>query len=110
MSTLKTQNVWVQRSRLRASIQRVDPNTIALRRRETIRRRVYCVDGPNNLWHIDGNHKLIRWKVVIHGGIDGHSRTIVFLHCATNNRAETVLRAFRGAVAQFGFPQRIRTD
>ena len=50
---------------------------------KTSRRRVYSVEGPNSLWHIDGNHKLIRWKVVIHGGIDGHSRTIVFLKCAT---------------------------
>ena len=51
---------------------------------------IYSVDGPNSLWHIHGNHKLIRWKVVIHGGIDGHSRTIVFIQCATNNRADTV--------------------
>ena len=110
MSELKVRNIWVQRSRLRASIHRVDHHGTLLRRRETIRRRTYSVDGPNSLWHIDGNHKLIRWKIVIHGGIDGHSRTIVFLHCATNNRAETVLHAFRGAVTKFGFPQRVRTD
>ena len=24
--------------------------------------------GPNSLWHIDGNHKLIKWHLVIHGG------------------------------------------
>ena len=67
------------------------------------------MEGPNSLWHIDGNHRLIRWKVVIHGGIDGHSRTIVFLKCATN-RADTVLCAFREAVDQFGLPQRVRSD
>ena len=110
MAALKVRNVWVQRARLRASIQRVDPHTTALRRRDIIQRRAYSVDGPNSLWHIDGNHKLIRWKVVIHGGIDGHSRTIVFLHCATNNRAATVLRVFREAVDQFGLPQSVRTD
>ena len=82
--------MWVQRTRLRASIQRVDPHATALRRREIVQRRVYSVDGPNSLWHIHGNHKLIRWKVVIHGGIDGHSRMIVFIQCATNNRADTV--------------------
>ena len=98
MAALKVHNVCVQRTRLRASIHRVDPHTTELRRRETICRRVYSVEGPNSLWHIDGNHKLIRWKVVIHGGIDGHSRTIVFLKCATNNRADTVLCAFREAV------------
>ena len=47
--------------------------------------------GPNSLWHVDGHHKLIRWKIVIHGGIDGFSREIVYLKAAANNRSETVL-------------------
>ena len=46
----------------------------------------------------------------IYGGIDGHSRTIVYLCCATNNTAATVLSAFRTAVDQFGLPQRVRSD
>ena len=30
--------------------------------------------------HIDGNHKLIQpYKIIIHGGLDGFSRMIVFL-------------------------------
>ena len=53
---------------------------------------------------------MIRWKIVIHGGIDGHSCTIVYLRCATNNTATTVLSAFRTAVEQFGLPQRVRSD
>jgi hypothetical protein len=32
---------------------------------------MYEVAGPMSLWHVDANHKLIRWKFVIHGGIDG---------------------------------------
>ena len=110
MAALKVRNVWVQRTRMRASIHRIDPHTTELRRRDTIRRRVYSVDGPNSLWHIDGNHKMIRWKIVIHGGIDGHSHTIVYLRCATNNTASTVLCAFRTAVEQFGLPQRVRSN
>ena len=35
-------------------------------------------------------HKLIRWRIVTHGAIDGYSRVIVYLQCATNNRATTV--------------------
>ena len=33
----------------------------------------------------------IRWRFVIHAGIDGYSRMVVFIHCSTNNRAETKL-------------------
>ena len=29
----------------------------------------------------DGQHKLVRWGFVTHGGIDGYSRLVVYLHC-----------------------------
>lgn len=109
MAALKVRNGWVRRTRLRASIHRVDPYATALCRRDTVQRG-YTVDGPNSLWHINGNHKLIRWKIVVHGAIDGHSRTIIFLSVATNNRAETVLQCFREGVEQFGLPERVRSD
>lgn len=61
--------------------------------------------------HLDSNHKLIHpWRFVIHGCIDGFSRTVVLLHCNTNNRATTVLTHFQDAVAQFGLPSRVRCD
>ncbi|XP_047218059.1 uncharacterized protein LOC124866356 [Girardinichthys multiradiatus] len=75
-----------------------------------IPRRVYSVPAPNSLWHIDGNHKLIRWRIVIHGGIDGYSRKIMYLCANNNNRASTVLSAFLAAVQQFGIPTRVRND
>ena len=28
--------------------------------------RTYSVSGPNSLWHIDGHHSLIRWRLVVH--------------------------------------------
>ncbi|CAL8391535.1 unnamed protein product [Arctogadus glacialis] len=76
----------------------------------TVPRVPYSVPGPLSLWHIDGNHKLIRWKIVIHGGIDGYSRRIMFLSANTNNRASTVLQCFLTAVAEHGLPQRVRSD
>lgn len=48
--------------------------------------------------------------MVVHGGIDGYSRLIVFLHCSNNNRASTVLKLFEEAIAKFGLPSRVRTD
>ncbi|XDV26349.1 hypothetical protein PO909_030093 [Leuciscus waleckii] len=102
----------IQFVRVRDSLQRVDPEGTRLRAlaNRTLHRRQYSVPAPNCMWHIDGNHKLIRWRFVIHGGIDGFSRLIVYLNAATNNNATTVLDAFLRAVSQFGLPSRVRSD
>ena len=47
---------------------------------------------------------------MIHGGIDGYSRMIVYLKCASNNRANTVMAAFSEAVSQYGVPSCVRGD
>ena len=102
--------IVLPRSRVRASIHRVDPLNVAIRRSITIRRRIYCVNGPNSLWHIDGHHKLIKWRFVVHGGIDGFSRTIVYLRCSTNNLASTVMSSFTDAISKYGIPDQLRSD
>ena len=63
-----------------------------------------------DLFSLDGHHKLVRWKIVTHGGIDGHTRLIVYLQCSANNTAETVYRVFMAAVNQYGLPSRVRSD
>ena len=58
----------------------------------------------------DGNRKLVRWRLVIHGGIDGYCRLIVYMKCSTNNKAYTVKQLFYEAVKCFGLPSRVRSD
>jgi hypothetical protein len=58
----------------------------------------------------DGHHKLIRWKIVTHGGIDGYSRLIVYLKASNNNRASTVYDLFIEAVQKYHLPSRVRSD
>ena len=53
---------------------------------------------------------MVRWRFVIHGGINGFSRSVIYLTCADNNRATTVLSAFTNAVERFGLPNKVRTD
>ena len=53
----------VQRYRVRESMLRVAPEGAAIRAAPTVQRRTYSVAGPNSLWHIDGNHKLIRYMI-----------------------------------------------
>ena len=60
--------------------------------------------------HLDGNHKLVRWRFVIHGAVKGYSRKRVFLKCATTNRAATVVEQFSKAVTENGLPDRVWTD
>ncbi len=73
---LRQNGLRLQLPRVKSSIQRIDPLGRAIRRRNPINRRNYKVPRPNALWHIDGHHKLIRWGIVIHGGVDGFCRTV----------------------------------
>ena len=100
----------VQRDRIRASIARADPENSRIHWAVVVSRRAYSVPGPNSLWHIDGHHSLVSWKFVIHGGIDGFSRLIVFLKCSTNNRSEMVRDEFLTATQNYEWPSRVRTD
>lgn len=58
----------------------------------------------------DGHHKLVRWGLVTHGGIDGYSRLVVYLLCSGNNRASTVYDLFLSAIRQYSLPSRVRSD
>eukprot|EP00112_Aurelia_sp_Birch-Aquarium-sp1_P016476 Seg3739.2 transcript_id=Seg3739.2/GoldUCD/mRNA.D3Y31 product="hypothetical protein" protein_id=Seg3739.2/GoldUCD/D3Y31 len=107
---LRAKGIRIQRERMRQALQILDPVGRALRKRLRIRRRIYNVPCANALWHADGYHKLIRWRLVIHGCIDGYFRLITFLQCSTNNKAETVLSLFLKAIQNFRCPLRMRTD
>jgi len=100
----------VRRKELRSAIHRVDPHGLEVRKRYSIKRRAYCVPYPNALWHLDSHHKLIRWRLVIHGAIDGFSRLVLYLECANNNQAATVVNMFKKGVSYFGLPNQIRSD
>ena len=105
---LHSVNVHVQRERIWQSVRRVtgsDSSPLP-----AIYRRTYSVPGPNELWHVDGNHKLIRWCLVIHGGIDGYSHLVTYLQCSNTNRSDTVFDCFLRATEECGMPSRVRSD
>lgn len=62
------------------------------------------------MWHVDTNHKLIKWGFVISGAIDGFSRLVTALRCLDNNRSESLLEVFREATGKFGTPRSVRAD
>jgi hypothetical protein len=107
---LRSRGIHVSIPRIQQCISDIDPINTALRWAAPTSRRRYGVPYPNYIWHIDGNHKLVRWRLVVHGGIDGFSRLIVYMQCSNNNRSNTVLQAFQGGVQMYGLPERIRSD
>ena len=60
--------------------------------------------------HVDGHHKLIRWRLVTHCGIDGYTRLVVYLQCSANNRSSTVYSLFLKGTELYGLPSRVRCD
>ena len=107
---LSARGIFLPRGWVRESLSRVDPLAVAARRCKAIKRRVYNVKRPLGLWHLDGNHKLVKWHFVVHGCVDGFSQLPVFLSCSTNNTAATVYSLFIKAVQEWGLPSRVRCD
>ena len=62
---LEARDIHVSIIRIRECIIEVDPVNTALRWAQTRRRRVYSVPHPNAVWHLDGNHKLVRYVVFV---------------------------------------------
>ena len=51
----------VQQNRVRDCLIRLDPEGVIARWNCTVHHRSYSDATPNALWHIDGNHRLIRY-------------------------------------------------
>ncbi|CDQ62133.1 unnamed protein product [Oncorhynchus mykiss] len=73
----------VQWRRVRESLQRVDGAGIVARmiQLRCIALQKYSVPAPLSLVHIDTNHTLISYNIVIFGSIDGFSRKVSILFC-----------------------------
>lgn len=64
---LMSRGIRVQQVRIRESMRRVNPEGVLFRALtiSTVNRRRYQVYGPLALWHLDGNHKLIRFALCL---------------------------------------------
>ena len=60
---LLARGLRIQQNRIREIMRRVDPHGTLFRALSlrAVHRRRYHVPSPQSLWHVDGNHKLIRW-------------------------------------------------
>ena len=110
LGALWSRALKIERWRVRQCLREIDPGGTVLRWQQVIQRRSYHVRSPNSLWHLDGNHKMVKWRFVIHVAIDGFSRVILYVYCATDNTSQTVQSLFEEVVRQYGLPSRVRCD
>lgn len=84
---LGARDVFLPRRRVRESLSRVDPLAVTARRCKAIKRRVYNVNRPLGLWHFDGHHKLVKWRLVLFMAVwMGSVDSLFFYHVAPTTK------------------------
>ena len=91
---LSSTNIRASRNHIRESIVRVDPFCRSKRSCSRLIRHDYVNLGPHHMWHIDGHHKLIRYGLITHGGVDGCSRVITYMRLNNNNTTFTAFDSY----------------
>lgn len=94
----------VKRDNVLRILRVADPEGVAQRFGNRLRRRQYLSPGPNHTWNLDGYDKLMHFGFGIHGCVDGFSRLIMWLEIATTNSDPKVTAYyFLKTVLEFGF-------
>ena len=70
----------------------LDPEGTVKRWRNTIKRRVYSVSGPNALWHIDDNHKLMNRLTHFHQNRTNFSSEQLMAMCKSLVQAQSSIQ------------------
>lgn len=104
--------IQIPQHTVRHTLKEVDPEGVFNRSRHRLKRRRYVNNGPNDVWHIDGNDKLKPFGFCIHGGIDGFSRKVLWLNVAeTNKDPFYIAHYFINAVTDLDkLPKLVRSD
>lgn len=84
----------VSQEMIRKILWELDSVGMETRKKKKLRRRQYFNKGPNYLWHLDSYDKLKPYGICINGCIDGFSRHIIWLRCASTNSDPKVLLYF----------------
>lgn len=98
----------VKRETVREVLKELDPQGVEIRRRRRLRRRLYCNNGPNYLWHLDSYDKLKPYGININGCIDGFSRYIIWLRAGLTSSDPKVTKFLLNILFLLIFTHRIR--
>ena len=74
--------------------------------------RIYCSNGPKDVWHCDGYDKIKQYGFPIHGGVNAFSRKILRLKLVKSNNSPIFPVAFylRAIKKQGLCPSLLKTD
>ena len=73
LHTLKLTSTLIFRQTIRDLVNITSPGKNEAMRKNRLKRRVYKDQGPNHIWHVDGNDKIKLFGFCISGTIDGWS-------------------------------------
>ncbi|KAJ3286054.1 hypothetical protein HDU79_006770 [Rhizoclosmatium sp. JEL0117] len=106
-------HIGLSRDDILKSSKRLDPigfdrRTAGLKRKIERRPIPHMYGGES--WSVDQNEKLRKYGVVLFMGVDSGTRKIMFWRVCASRNSLSLLRAFREAVIQYGFPDTTRMD
>ena len=84
----------IDRESVRLGLKALDPHGVSYRARHRLKRRKYGSRGPNYIWHMDENDKLLPFGFAIHGAIDCYSRRILWLSISPTSKSPSVISTY----------------
>ena len=82
----------VSKEDVRNAIKKINLEGADRQRRKVINRRVKNPLVQGKIYQLDGNDKLKRWGMCIHGCVNGFSRKILWLVASNTNNDPLVIR------------------
>ena len=92
MRYLNSRGIFFCRHCMREALSQVYPQGVATQWCTATKRPVYNVTRLLRLWHFDGNCKLVKWRFVVHGFVDGFTRIPVYLSCKLIMNLHSILK------------------
>ena len=80
------------------ALKSVSPDGVNKRKRKTIMHREFLSSGPGSIYHINGNDKLKRWGLGIHGWVDSFRRKVHWLVVTSSNNDPTVISNYSSRI------------
>ncbi|KAH9471722.1 hypothetical protein Pst134EA_005601 [Puccinia striiformis f. sp. tritici] len=109
---MRNYNIRIPRRVVYKLLQGIDPKGVTGRLKQTCKRHVFHVRGPNHVWAIDGHDKLKPFGITVYGFIDAWSRKILglFVHVTNNDPKHIGVYCLKLVLRLGGIPLKVTAD